>query len=210
MDPTILLSLAMVLIACSLVLIGMSRRQTAIVDVDQRLSGYGGDIEGLEERELSRSFSQRIIRPAIRASSRRLGKFAPKRNAEVIKQKLDAAGNPSGLGAAEFGGLRLLMSLGLGGGAFLLLSTTGGGSTPLLFGITLGVFGYMMPGIWLDRRVKARKKEITLALPDAIDLLTISVESGLGFDPALMRVAEKWDNALTNEFTRTLSEMRIG
>lgn len=210
MDSMILLSLAMVLIACALVMIGMSRRQTAIVDVDQRLSGYGGDIEGLEERELSQPFSQRIIRPAIRASSRRLGKFAPKRNAEVVKQKLDAAGNPSGLGVAEFGGLRLLMGLGLGGGALLLLSTTGGGSTPLLFGISLAVFGYMMPGIWLDRRVKARKKEITLALPDAIDLLTISVESGLGFDPALMRVAEKWDNALTNEFARTLSEMRIG
>ena len=68
----------------------------------------------------------------------------------------------------------------------------------------------MLPGIWLDRKAKARKKEITEALPDAIDLLTISVESGLGFDPALMRVAEKWDNALTREFARVLSEMRIG
>jgi tight adherence protein C len=68
----------------------------------------------------------------------------------------------------------------------------------------------MMPGIWLSRRTKQRKYEITRALPDAIDLLTISVEAGLGFDPALGRVVEKWDNALTRELGRMLSEMRMG
>jgi tight adherence protein C len=210
MDTTILLSLAMVLIAGSLVLIGLSRQRTAVVNVEQRLSGYGGEVAPLEQRELAQPFSQRIVRPAIRAASRTLGKFAAKRNAEVVKQKLEAAGNPSGLGVVEFGGMRLLLALGLGGSAFLLMAASGSGATALMFGGVLAVFGYMMPGIWLDRRVKARKKEITLALPDAIDLLTISVESGLGFDPALMRVAEKWDNALTREFARTLSEMRIG
>ena len=80
----------------------------------------------------------------------------------------------------------------------------------LILGPVCAIFGYLMPGIWLDRKIKARRKEIKKALPDAIDLLTISVESGLGFDPALMRVAEKWDNALTREFARVLSEMRIG
>jgi tight adherence protein C len=80
----------------------------------------------------------------------------------------------------------------------------------IFLGPIFGVFGFLLPGIWLDRKIKARRKEITKALPDAIDLLTISVEAGLGFDPALMRVAEKWDNALTREFARVLSEMRIG
>ena len=68
----------------------------------------------------------------------------------------------------------------------------------------------MIPGIWLDKKIKARRKEIQLSLADAIDLLTISVEAGLGFDPAMQRVVEKWDNALTREFSRMLSEMRIG
>src|SRR6185503_14863254 len=80
----------------------------------------------------------------------------------------------------------------------------------VLFGPLLGIFCFLLPGIWIDRKIKSRRKEITRSMPDAIDLLTISVESGLGFDPALQRVAEKWDNALTREFARVLSEMRIG
>src|SRR5690606_29250718 len=66
------------------------------------------------------------------------------------------------------------------------------------------------PNAWLSRKIKERKSEIQKALPDAIDLLSISVEAGLGFDPALARVAAKWDNALTDEFNRMLGEMRMG
>jgi tight adherence protein C len=80
----------------------------------------------------------------------------------------------------------------------------------MLFPIVIAAVGYMVPGIWLSRKIKARRKEIQLALADVIDLLTISVEAGLGFDPAMQRVVEKWQNALTQEFGRMLSEMRIG
>ena len=80
----------------------------------------------------------------------------------------------------------------------------------LLFPLLIAVMGYMIPGVWLSRKIKDRKKEVQLALPDAIDLLTISVEAGLGFDPALQRVAEKWENELTAEFRRLLSEIRMG
>jgi tight adherence protein C len=115
------------------------------------------------------------------------------------------------MGPVEFLGLRYVVSIGLAAGAFVLCLFTGVGATyGLLLGAVVGVFGFMLPNIWLDRKVKARRKEIMKSLPDAIDLLTISVESGLGFDPALQRVAEKWDNALTREFARVLSEMRIG
>ncbi len=79
-----------------------------------------------------------------------------------------------------------------------------------LLGMVVGGFGYVMPSIWLSRRATHCKAEITKSLPDAIDLLTIRVESGLGFDPALMRVAEKWDNALTHEFGQALNELRLG
>jgi tight adherence protein C len=121
------------------------------------------------------------------------------------------AGNPSGIGPVEFQGLRFLLGIGLGVGSFFLLSVPGQlAGTMLLVPVALGGFGFMLPNMWLGRKIKSRKKQITKSLPDAIDLLSISVESGLGFDPALMRVAEKWDNALTREFARVLSEMRIG
>lgn len=67
-----------------------------------------------------------------------------------------------------------------------------------------------MPGIWLDRKIKERKKNILKALPDALDLLCISVEAGLAFDLALQRVAQKWDNELSREFQRVLQDIRLG
>ena len=75
----------------------------------------------------------------------------------------------------------------------------------------VAVLGFMMPNIWLDRKIKARRKEITRShYPTRSTCSRFRCESGLGFDPALQRVAEKWDNSLTREFARVLSEMRIG
>src|SRR3712207_1821340 len=68
----------------------------------------------------------------------------------------------------------------------------------------------MIPGIWLGSKIKARQKSILKTMPDALDLLTISVEAGLGFDLALQRVADKWDNDLSREFQRVISDTRLG
>jgi tight adherence protein C len=76
--------------------------------------------------------------------------------------------------------------------------------------LAVGAVAYMIPGMWLGRKIKERRNNIQTSLADAIDLLTISVEAGLGFDPALQRVADKWENELTWEFRRMLHEMRIG
>jgi len=74
----------------------------------------------------------------------------------------------------------------------------------------VGVGGYLFPDLWLRQKVQGRQKEIRLSLPNALDLLTISVEAGLGFDAALVRVTEKYRNALTEEFTQVLNEVRLG
>jgi tight adherence protein C len=68
----------------------------------------------------------------------------------------------------------------------------------------------LLPVFWLRSKIKARQKVILKTLPDAIDLMTISVEAGLAFDGAMQRVADKWDNELGNEFRRAISEMRVG
>jgi tight adherence protein C len=70
--------------------------------------------------------------------------------------------------------------------------------------------GYMLPGMWLGSKIKERQKDITKSLPDALDLLTISVEAGLGFDLALKRVTEKWDNELCREFKKVLQQVALG
>lgn len=209
MSPQMLAAFIL-LMSAALVLVGLSRRKPA-VNLDERLATFADRPMPLEHQELERPFSDRVVKPLIKSWALKLGERSPAKAQEKTRLMLAQAGNPSGLGPTEFLGLKGLLAVGLGGGSFILF-TLGKMAPPmsLVIPLCLTIFGYMLPGIWLSRQIKARKKEITKALPDAIDLLTISVESGLGFDPALMRVAEKWDNALTREFARVLSEMRIG
>ncbi|MEZ4522232.1 MAG: type II secretion system F family protein [Thermomicrobiales bacterium] len=135
----------------------------------------------------------------------------PHKNLEKLRQNLIEAGNPSKLGPVEFMGVKLGLAVILGG-AFFFLFLVSAGAQSITFLVPVGVagIGYVMPGFWLGRKIKQRKQEIQNALADAIDLLSISVEAGLGFDPALARVANKWDNALTDEFKRMLGEMQMG
>jgi tight adherence protein C len=189
---------------------GMSRKK-ATVSIDDRLAAFADRPMSLIDQEMSQSFGNRVLKPIFKRWALMLGRKTPTKTLEANRLKIMRAGNPSGIGPIEFQGLRFLLAIALGVGSFFLLSIPGGlSATMLLIPVGLGGFGFVLPGVWLDRKVKARKKEIQKSLPDAIDLLSISVESGLGFDPALMRVAEKWDNALTREFARVLSEMRIG
>ena len=198
--------------AAAMVMIGLGRRRTT-TGFDERLARFAEreDVRSLRDRELDQSFLDRVIKPVLRNWAVRLGQITPGANHEKLKQKLAEAGNPNGIGPVEFVGMRLLLALGLGGGFFLLFGVAGGtAQARLLLPAVLGVFGFLMPKIWLDRKAKARRKSIIRTLPDAIDLLAISVESGLGFDPSMLRVAEKWDNTISREFGRVLSEMRIG
>ncbi|HEY7035932.1 MAG TPA: type II secretion system F family protein [Thermomicrobiales bacterium] len=198
------------LMSAGLILVGLSRRKPA-VSLEERLATFADRTVSLEHQELQQPFSERVIKPIIKGWAIKIGSRSPVQAHERTRLLLAQAGNPSGLGPAEFLGLKVLLAIGLGGGSFVLFMLSRmAPPMNLIIPAALAVFGYLLPGIWLKRQIKSRKKEITKALPDAIDLLTISVESGLGFDPALMRVAEKWDNHLSREFARVLSEMRIG
>jgi tight adherence protein C len=206
--------------ALLLIVVGV-RMPAKEVSIEDRLAAFAERPIPLEQLELQRSFSDRVLRPLMLTWTRRIARFTPKQNAERLRIALMEAGSPRGLGVVEFMGLRGVMALLLGGTALLLTIFTGSTFRPisviglhipgiLLFPAPLAAIGYIIPGIWLSQRISKRKKEIQKSLPDAIDLLTISVEAGLGFDPALQRVAEKWDNELCREFRHLLQDMRIG
>jgi tight adherence protein C len=165
----------------------------------------------LTEVELSLPFFDRVIRPALDAIGRMLTRRGQGGSQQVLQDKLNLAGRPWGLTASGFVALRLLS---------LLLFVTVGIALSLLLALPMpnvlmgpvagGVLGYLLPQLLLSRRIKKRQKEILLALPNALDLLTISVEAGLSFDAALTRVTEKYQNALAQEFTQVLNEVRLG
>jgi tight adherence protein C len=204
------MSMIVAVLGAGMIVLGMKSKRATVI-IDERLASFAERPQSLHEQEMSQSFGSRVLKPAFKRWAIMLGSRTPAKTLEAHRLKIMQAGNPSGIGPVEFQGLRFLLAIGLGVGSFFLLSIPGQLSgAVMLVPLALGGFGFVLPSTWLSRKIKSRKKQITKSLPDAIDLLSISVESGLGFDPALMRVAEKWDNALTREFARVLSEMRIG
>jgi tight adherence protein C len=194
-----------------IVFVGLaSRRQTDVVE--ERLGEFGTrSVMTLEEIELSEPFSERVIKPMLRTVANVFARLTPRRNMEAIQQNLDLAGNPYGWSPVEFTGLRLASALVCAGLGFGLTFLGRAALRNQLFATALaGALGYFAPTIWLTLKINNRKGEILRALPDALDLLTISVEAGLGFDAAMSKVAEKWDNELSQAFTRVLVEIQMG
>jgi tight adherence protein C len=162
-------------------------------------------------RELDAPFSDRVLVPLL-ARAQGLGRrLTPADANERIHSKLELAGNPGGWTADRVSAAKVV---GFGGAlVFSLLFTTVLG---LGFLVTLGfvvaasIAGYMAPNMYLYQRAYDRSAVMQRALPDAIDLLTISVESGLGFDAAIAQVARNTEGPLAEEFARMLQEMQIG
>jgi len=210
MSP-IIIGLAVVLFAI-VALIIVSMMQPAQTDViGDRLSQFTERTMTLDELELQQPFSQRVLLPLTRTILGQLGKFGPKQSAERLKVSIQQAGNPGNITPVMFSGLRMALFI-----LLLVISgavTFGQGMTAsqaLMYTAVGGALGYLLPGMWLGQQIKKRKHNIVKALPDALDLLTISVEAGLAFDLALTRVADKWDNELSKEFKRALTDTRLG
>ena len=178
--------------------------------VQDRLQGYLERVQALDDAELQRSFGSRVLLPGFRSVIHALGRLAPQKSMTAMQEMLVQAGQPGGLTALDFAGVRLLAMAVLGGGALLVLASRFPLSNALLYAALAAIFGYMAPGFWLRSKVKKRQHAVQRALPDALDMLTIGVEAGLAFESALMRVGEKWDNALSREFRRAVAEMRVG
>ncbi|MCW5887672.1 MAG: type II secretion system F family protein, partial [Anaerolineales bacterium] len=130
------------------------------------------------------------------------------------RRLLDMAAAPRWLEPTVFLASRLIFGLGLGGLMFFVFSlspTTSPFALTSLLIIGGSVFiGFFLPNMLLNRSVRRRQTEVTKAMPDAMDLLTICVEAGLGFDAAMRKVVEKWDNDLARAFGRVLQEIQLG
>ena len=164
------------------------------------------------------SFTKRVLRPLgdrLTAPGSALMKNV---RADDIRYKLLCAGFPYGLRVQDFVLLKFLMTVGIAFifaivlvPAFSVVFQTPIYPQMVLLGGAFGAFyGFKFPDIWLSMTIKRRKKEIQLAMPDMIDLITISVEAGLGLDAAIQRVSGRFPNALSEEFQRSMQEVRLG
>jgi tight adherence protein C len=165
----------------------------------------------LEEIEMQAPFTERFLRPFTSQFARAFGRFTPAAALEGVQRQLILAGISQRWSVSDFVGIRgLLTVVAVGLGAAVSVVSGQPTFTFVLVLLVFGTVGYLIPGLFLRQATNRRRAEITSVMPDAIDLLTISVEAGLGFDQALLRVVRKSRNALTAEFGRVLYEMQFG
>lgn len=166
----------------------------------------------LEELEMSLSFRDRVVVPIFQTLANLATKFTPEQQLETTRKQLELAGKAQTTDPRTFFGTRIMLTVLLGGmGFFLFFIATR--QTPLnAIGLTAAftALGYFLPQLQLSGQISRRQNNIIKALPDALDLLTICVEAGLGFDAAMGKVYEKWDNELSTAFGRVLQEIQLG
>jgi tight adherence protein C len=178
--------------------------------VAERLGTFDTMIRSLEDAELQRSFGDRVLRPLIQRCAMLVLRYTPSSTVDSYRRKLILAGSQNGAEVRDFLGVKGLLALGLGGGWLLLGGAARIGPSPISIAVVLAILGFYLPNFLLSRRIKRRQNEIQRALPDTLDLLTICVEAGLGFDAAIGRVVEKRQDELGRECGRVLTEMRMG
>ncbi len=202
--------------AVAIVLIAIGLASGGGMDpVQARLSQLGSmQVQNLEQLELQAPLFERTIRPLMGRLSGYVARVTTTSFNSATEKRLALAGNPGELRTSDWLGIKAIGAL-IGAVIFVLLFIVPGVlAVPFpvnLLMIPVGMmFGYTAPEFWLGGRVKARQKAILLQIPDALDLLTISVRAGLGFDGALGKVIEKMRGPLIEEFRRALAEIRVG
>jgi tight adherence protein C len=208
----IILAGVVVALAIVLVVVGMSApdpQQT----LQQRLAEYGAreTPTTLEEIELSLPFSQRVVVPLLNNIAQFVARFTPQRSLESARHSLELAGNPYNLTASQFWAVRAAAAIILGVLIAVLMFVTNAAWTQrILYPIIAAALGFFLPVLWLSSQISRRKNSVIKSLPEALDLLTVCVEAGLGFDAAMKKITEKWKDDLAMAFGRVLQEISLG
>jgi tight adherence protein C len=159
--------------------------------------------------ELRGSFADRTVFAFTRRMGRAISSMMPAQAMEELEHRLALAGNPYRLRARDFIGIRILLIILAGVIAYILLRQQI--STLYIAASTGGFLAlYLLPIVWLQRKMRTRQEEISKELPNVIDMLSICTTAGLSFDQSLQRVSEQWETSIGDELGRVVSEMEMG
>lgn len=206
----------LLLIAAGLVYVGL-RNPEADTDriLAERLEEFNqkGEQVSLEKIEMSQPFNERVVMPMARSFGKFVVKFTPQNALQGISKDLEMAGSSSSLDPQVFLTIQIIMAVFLGGLMFLVFTI--GETRPafimvIIIVLIAAIIGYAMPYLWLKSKIGRRQKSVRKSMPDALDLLTICVEAGLGFDGAMQKVSEKWETELSLAFARVIREIQLG
>jgi tight adherence protein C len=192
--------------------IALSRRDQT---VSERLDSYlGGSEQPAQVPNLvaSQPFADRVIWPLMRRVARLFAWLLPQNRVNALRARLTMAGDPGGVGPFEFIGIKgLVLSATLG---LAVLFGALSAAEPTFFNLLLlgllGFCSFMLPDIWLSRRITQRQQSITNDMPDALDLLVIASAAGLSFENAMLEITNKMKGDLAREFGRALRDIGMG
>ncbi len=182
--------------------------------------GVGRSIAALEamtsapaemRAELDRPFADRVLEP-LQARALALGRrLTGADSAERVRHKLDLAGNPRDWSVDRVISAKVIGAVALTVVGPAIAVVMGAPVSIIVVALLIGVaLGFFVPDLYLYQKTYERSEQIQRELADAIDLMTISVESGLGFDAAVQQVARNTEGPLSEEFARVLREMQLG
>lgn len=175
----------------------------------ERLKPMATSEKTATDADLDQPLLIRLFGPLLQKVSEILEKYTPKNIYNQAEALLESAGHPWHLRAKEYLAVKTMVIFGV---PLLIYLTFGMTNSKAGLPITGAAFlwAMVMPDFIIRRLACSRQQKIVAALPDNLDLLTVSVEAGLGFDQALLKLVEKTQGPLTDEFKRVLQEMRIG
>ena len=214
----VILALLGVILAIAVVLVVIGIRNP-YSENDMRLFERLGDFSksgeqvDLEKLELSLPFTERVIYPLARKLGEITLRFTPQNWISRINRRLELAGRSSKVDATVFLTLQFIFGLLIGGFTFTLLKLLGNNipaGRVFLFTLVMTLLGFYLPHFQLSSSITNRQTQVRKGMPDALYLLTICVEAGLGFDAAMARVAEKWNSPLSMAFARVIQEVQLG
>lgn len=179
--------------------------------ITNRLNKVGKVNRLSDHDELNLPLYIRVVKPIIDELNMFISKITPSEIRQKIEKRINQAGNPFGFNVNRWIIFQMILIIGLP--LFtVLVASAGKASFGRLFTVVLleVVLGIVAPKFILSKKIAERQENIIKALPDALDLLTVSVEAGLGFDGALTKVVDKMPGQLSNEFSKVIQEMKVG
>ena len=200
-----------IMVLFSYMVFGSNVSEDNIVSVRLKTVFEQQELGTVVEEEKSKTFKERLITPFFEKLASFFTKLLPSSWGKTLEKMLNTSGGFYGLNIEQFFGLCgatgiIFAVIALEVAIFLRHNPTKTIFSCLLF----FVLGVSMPFIVLQRKSRTRHKALQRQLPDVLDLLTVSVEAGLGFDGALIKLSERMSGEMVDEFTRMLQEMRIG
>ena len=165
----------------------------------------------IREKELSEPIVKRVLKPLINRLFKVATRILPSEKEVILSRRLTAAGKPGGHGPKEFMAVKLILAVTFPGIMILAEPLLGlEYSQWLTLTVAFALAGWLLPDFYLRQKIAERKNEVEKSLPDVLDLITVSVEAGTGFDGALLKVVEKGKGVLAAEFYMVLQECKMG